>query len=129
MALRHTLQQRQSQMKSMQGRVAALELEANDATEKARHALEDQAKLVRGASALTRPTFAMLPFTIQRTRGVRCVVCECVPYWSSGLGAVERLDDQTELRDASTQPTLQDELRHQLQHQLNVAGRLWAVGR
>lgn len=45
--LRHTLQQRTQQMKGMQGRVAALELEANEATEKARHAVEEQSKLVR----------------------------------------------------------------------------------
>lgn len=50
--LRHTLQQRTQQMKGMQGRVAALELEANEATEKARHAVEEQSKLLGEKNAL-----------------------------------------------------------------------------
>ena len=59
--LRHTLQQRTQQMKGMQGRVAALELEANEATEKARHAVEEQSKLVRTGPSLQR---------VSRGRGV-----------------------------------------------------------
>jgi hypothetical protein len=60
-SLRHTLQQRTQQMKGMQGRVAALELEANEATEKARHAVEEQSKLVRHPCDARRSTLVGKP--------------------------------------------------------------------
>ncbi|KAK3269855.1 hypothetical protein CYMTET_21720 [Cymbomonas tetramitiformis] len=50
--LRQTLMQRQSQIKALERRVTNLELEVNDAQEKARHSMEEQTKLVGEKNAL-----------------------------------------------------------------------------